>query len=77
MTATLASGWETLRVIDDRAWSPRHTTTKGGVVTPLPEAVPDPDGVPVGVTGSGLGLVVAADEDGRSRIYALRPDPDA
>ncbi|EKA62759.1 hypothetical protein B277_01040 [Janibacter hoylei PVAS-1] len=76
-TEPLASGWETLRVIDDRAWSPRHTTTKGGVVTPLPEAVPDPDGVPVGVTGSGLGLVVAADEDGRSRIYALRPDPDA
>ncbi|WP_156466187.1 hypothetical protein [Janibacter sp. Soil728] len=74
----LGQNWETLRILDDRAWSRTSlTTTKGADTEPLPKPVVDPDGVPVAVTGKGLGLIVASESGGPSRIYALRPDPDA
>lgn len=74
----LGQQWQTIRVTDDRAWSRSEAATRKGASTaPLPEPVEVADGVPIAVTGTGLGLIVASEGDGPSRIYALQPDPDA
>lgn len=74
----LGQQWQTIRVTDERAWSrDAAATSKGASTAPLPEPVADADGVPIAVTGKGLGLIVASEGDGPSRIYALQPDPDA
>lgn len=76
-TTPLADDWQTVRVLDDRAWGTKHAVDKGGAARPLDEPIGDPAGVPVAVTDSGLGLIVAAEDGGALRIYALQPDPDA
>lgn len=74
----LGQDWSTIRILDDRAWSRSSLATRKGATTePLPTPVVDPDGVPVAVTGKGLGLIVASESGAPARIYALRPDPDA
>lgn len=73
----LGDDWQTVGMAGDRAWSRTDVTDRTGRTTPLPEPVADPTGVPVAVTGNGLGLIVASEAGGPARIYALRPDPDA
>lgn len=75
-TRSLPDDWQTLGITNEAAWSTEAVAKKLGQAHETATELEDPTGVPIDTTKKGLGLIVAAKNNGStSRIYALEPDP--
>lgn len=68
---SLPSGWKTLRITNEAAWSKDHVSRKLQRAVETPRPTTERAGIPAAVTKDGYGLIAA---DGR--LFALEEDPE-